>query len=424
MNDHMQGVSGALTDQDIVDLTQRPSDAFNEVVLQADYTTRAALSFYRFRQLGGDYYPPRKKLLSHQNWYMRVWYWIAGRPAHENENSHSGDERVQRSRKLSLDENTGRGVHYVSSHPKMPYLNLSIIALMIIFESATNAYFFAKQSEFGLAGGIFQAAAVSMANVAVSFFIIGYWGLRHISIPFDWNNFFSHRNFIFTAGIIAILIGLILTLLVNLSAAHYRNILDIAATGKPFPEGIEAKLFPNFLANKDVCDAVLIQSELGNTIGSAATNAMCRPLTIHSLDGLVLLALGLSIAAFAAFEGRRLDSPFPGFSDAARGIERARADLQHALYEFEETYSEIKAVILEAKFGPPNPDDPEEIYNLNRADGKDLSPKEKVLIRRTMATMVEPYIKLLESTEDGLSDEFGLEQEIIEQFKVKPKRDK
>ena len=55
MNDHAQNASGALTDQDIVDLTQRPSDAYNEVVLQADYTTRATLSFYRFRQLGGDY---------------------------------------------------------------------------------------------------------------------------------------------------------------------------------------------------------------------------------------------------------------------------------------------------------------------------------------------------------------------------------
>ena len=55
MSDQTPNMAGALTKEDIVDLTKRPSDAFNQVVLQADYTTRAALSFYRFRQLGGDY---------------------------------------------------------------------------------------------------------------------------------------------------------------------------------------------------------------------------------------------------------------------------------------------------------------------------------------------------------------------------------
>ena len=53
--------ANTLDEQDIVALTKRPSDAYNEVILQADYTTRAALSFYRFRQLGGDYHLPRKK---------------------------------------------------------------------------------------------------------------------------------------------------------------------------------------------------------------------------------------------------------------------------------------------------------------------------------------------------------------------------
>lgn len=414
MSDQATGAPGALTERDIVDLTKRPSDAFNEVILQADYTTRAALSFYRFRQLGGDYHPPRSKYLDTRPFYKRFLPIFFKRPVDEL----LEDGKTARSRKLSLDEATGRGVHYVSSHPKVPFLNISIIALMIIFESATNAYFFAQQSEFGLAGGIFQAAAVSLANVSVSFFVIGYWGLRHISMPFDWERPASRRNMIVIVGILAILIGLILVLLVNLSAAHYRNILDIRATGLAFPEGIEAKIFPNFLANKEVCAAVL-NSELGNSIGSAATNAMCRPLTIHSLDGLVLLALGLAISSFAAFEGRRLDSPFPGFSDAARGLERARSDLRDALYEFDESYVDIKAVILETKFGPADPEDPEDLYNLNRKDGKDLTASEKMTVRRTMTSMTAPYLELLRSTDSALSDEFGLEHDIVDQFRVK-----
>ena len=66
MSDQTASTNGALTDQDIIDLTRRPSDPFNEVVLQADYTTRASLSFYRFRQLGGDYRVKNERYEAHK----------------------------------------------------------------------------------------------------------------------------------------------------------------------------------------------------------------------------------------------------------------------------------------------------------------------------------------------------------------------
>lgn len=389
MYDETQSAPNTLDDQDIIDLTKRPNDAFNEVILQADYTTRAALSFYRFRQLGGDYHLPRKKKQK------------AATSAQD-----SDVEANPRHEKLKLNQTTGRGVHYISSHPKVPMLQMSIIALMIIFESAANAYFFAKQSEFGLAGGIFQAAAVSLANVATAFFIVGYWGMRHISMPIDWENIFSRRNLYVLMGLIAIIIGLSLVFLVNLSAAHYRNILDMQALGQSLPEGLPTTVLPHFIVNPAVCEEIL-KSPLGDTIGSAATNAMCRPFALHSLDAMVLFALGLAIAAFAAFEGRRLDSPFPGFSDSARGLERARVELRDALYDFEDSYADIKDVVLEVKYGEDGMED------------QDLSPREKMVIHRTMAEMMAPYQELLRTTDDGLSDEFGLEHKIIDQFKAK-----
>jgi len=389
MYDETPSAANTLDEQDIVALTKRPSDAYNEVILQADYTTRAALSFYRFRQLGGDYHLPRKKKQK------------ATASPQEGET-----EASPRHEKLKLNQTTGRGVHYISSHPKVPMLQMSIIALMIIFESAANAYFFAKQSEFGLAGGIFQAAAVSLANVATAFFIVGYWGMRHISMPIDWENIFSRRNLYVLMGLIAIIIGLSLVFLVNLSAAHYRNILDMQALGQSLPEGLPTTVLPHFIVNPAVCEEIL-KSPLGDTIGSAATNAMCRPFALHSLDAMVLFALGLAIAAFAAFEGRRLDSPFPGFSDAARGLERARVELRDALYDFEDSYDDIKEVVLEVKYGEDEMED------------KKLSPREKMIIHRTMAEMMAPYQELLRTTDDGLSDEFGLEHKIIDQFKAK-----
>ena len=390
MSDQTPNMAGTLTREDIVDLTKRPSDAYNQVILQADYTTRAALSFYRFRQLGGDYHLPAKRLKKQSE---------TGAPE-------PNAEQNPRHAKLKLGQNTGRGVHYISSHPKVPMLQMSIIALMIIFESAANAYFFAKESEFGLAGGIFQAAAVSLANVATAFFIVGYWGMRHISMPFDIDNIFSRRNLYVVMGLVAIIVGLSLVFLVNLSAAHYRNILDMQALGQELPADLPTKVLPHFIVDPAVCEKIL-SSPLGETIGSAATNAMCRPFALHSLDAMVLFALGLAIAAFAAFEGRRLDSPFPGFSDAARGLERARSDLQDALYDFEDSYEDVKELVLEVKYGPEEMDD------------KDLNAQEKMIIHRTMQEMVAPYQKLLRTTDDGLSDEFGLEHKIIDQFRVK-----
>ena len=389
MSDQAPNMAAALSEQDIVDLTQRPSDAYNEVVLQADYTTRAALSFYRFRQLGGDYHLPSKRR----------------KKTAETDDAAPSDQG-SRHPKLKLGQTTGRGVHYISSHPKVPMLQLSIIALMIIFESAANAYFFAKESEFGLAGGIFQAAAVSLANVATAFFVVGYWGMRHISMPFDRDNWFSRRNLYVVMGLVAIVVGLSLVFLVNLSAAHYRNILDMQALGQELPDDLPTTVIPHFIVDPAVCEKIL-SSPLGETLGSAATNAMCRPFALHSLDAMVLFALGLAIAAFAAFEGRRLDSPFPGFSDSARGLESARNDLRDALYDFEESYDDIKDMVLEVKFGEAGMED------------KDLSPQEKMIIHRTMRDMMAPYIKLLRTTADGLSDEFGLEHDIIDQFKVK-----
>lgn len=390
MSDQATGAPGALTERDIVDLTKRPSDAFNEVILQADYTTRAALSFYRFRQLGGDYHLPTKRK----------------KKTAETANPEADADQGARHPKLKLGQTTGRGVHYISSHPKVPMLQMSIIALMIIFESAANAYFFAKESEFGLAGGIFQAAAVSLANVATAFFIVGYWGMRHISMPFDTDNIFSRRNLYVVTGFVAIIVGLSLVFLVNLSAAHYRNILDMQALGQALPKDLPTVVLPHFIVDPAVCEKIL-SSPLGETIGSAATNAMCRPFALHSLDAMVLFALGLAIAAFAAFEGRRLDSPFPGFSDSARGLERARGELRDALYDFEDSYEDIKELVLEVKYGPEEMDD------------KDLNPQEKMIIHRTMQDMVAPYQKLLRTTDDGLSDEFGLEHDIVDQFRVK-----
>ena len=81
--------------------------------------------------------------------------------------------------------------------------------------------------------------------------------------------------------------------------------------------------------------------------------------------------------------------------------------MRDALYDFEDSYEDIKDVVLEVKYSEEGMED------------QDLSPREKMIIHRTMADMVAPYQELLRTTDDGLSDEFGLEHKIIDQFKAK-----
>lgn len=387
----------------------RPSAALDEVRLQADYLARSMTSFWRFRELGGGQRSPE-----------------AGPP--------------------KLGDHSGSGVHYVSDHPEVRILSLSFIFLLVIFESAANAYFFAKESEFGLFGGVFQAAAVSLANVATSYFIIGYWGLRHVSIPLrrggpanrdalavaglvlavigafytayagmnfgiGWSfgagalmmiagaaavtlfRIEDSRIYIKLFGLVAVGFGIIMVLLVNLSAAHYRNILDLQALGLEFPAGMQAVSFPRFFIDPEVCSAVL-GSEIGNTIGSAATNAMCRPFALHSLDAMVLFALGVAISALAAFEGRKADSAFPGLSDAARHFEGARRDLQFALEDYYDSYDDV-------------------MEEIEKDFGHTLSGSEKVGLKARMDAAIANYRAMLETADALLTDEFDVDPAIV-----------
>jgi len=368
--------SGEIADESVAYFARRPLPEFDRVVVKADYASRSALSFYRFRMLGGGQ-----------------------RDAAKEDNS-----------TLSAGHKPKYGAHYVSDHPKVRIHQLSIIALLVVFESAANAYFFAQQSEFGLAGGLFQAAAVSLANVAVSFFVIGFWGLRHITQPAPFMippNQWDRRQYIKIFGVLAIIIGVILVLLVNLSAAHYRNILDMQAVlASATPEEADSvyaalasntSTFPRFWIDADVCQAVL-GSDVGRDIGSAATSAMCRPLALHSLDAMVLFALGVAISALAAFEGRRSDSPFPGLSDTTRHFERAREDLEEALEDYYET--EEETVDLARKFAAEH--------------GVSFSQSKDIQLREAIRSRVARYAILLNTHPDMLAVEFDVPQKAVE----------
>ena len=420
-----------LSEDELKILAARPSPEYDEVVSQADYAARAMLSFYRFRQLGGSEVrrkPPRKRRPEAAN----------ADEAKTLRSEQNQQAETERRAKLKLGETALKGVHYVSDHPDVRLLQLSVVALLVLFESAANAYFFAQQSSFGLAGGVFQAAAVSLANVAVSFFVIGYWGLRHAATPAEnWMQpgSWDRRNFYKLFGFFAVVVGVILVLLVNLSAAHYRNLIDLKETGLFTGLGGEtmtdalgqlgkATSFPRFLIEESRCEAVL-GSPIGTDIGSAATNAMCRPFALHSLDAMVLFALGLAISALAAFEGRGADASFPGLSDAARQFERSREDLRFALEDY---YDAIDDLVIEARqIAEGIYDDEDDRPEGFRADERGYSKftrKDELLLRSMLASRVEFAQRLLATKRDILSDEFAVDMDIVDRItRVRDKRD-
>jgi len=379
--------AGAARERDIAYFANRPSPELDEVILQADYTARAALSFWRFRQLGGG--EAEMARITGED----------GKP-------------LKVARRPQVGSTTTLGIHYVSDHPEVRIFHLSFIALLVLFESAANAYFFALESDFGISGGLFQAAAVSLANVATSYFIIGFWGLRHLSIPWTWEWPLNRRHIIKVFAIVAIVFGVIMVLLVNLSAAHYRNLIDLKAAGLAAPTEFVTTL-PRFPIPAEVCEAVLT-SDIGQSIGSAATNAMCRPFALHSLDAMVLFALGMAISALAAFEGRKSDSPFPGFSDAARQFERARKDLQGALDDYYAAYPDVldeaEMIVGEVQAGEDGkPLLDEDGYPIRR-----LSGAQEIQLMRLLDERVAPYRMLLTSDPDLMRDEFGVPMEAVE----------
>lgn len=338
--------------EQVLYFAQRPTPEYDEVVLAGDYCLRSYLSFYRFRRTGGANV---KKDITSQPMY--------------------------------------RGVHYVSDHPPVRLFNLSLIALLVLFESAANAYFFSLNSDFGLLGGLFQAVAVSSANVAVAYFIVGFWGLRHITAP--WAYHWPKKFF----AIVAIVVGFTLVLTVNLAAAHYRNILDLQVTGLTPPE--TGSLWDFIPSAREWCAAVTGPANAGN-ISGAGGSALCRPFNLLSLDSIVLFCLGLAIAALAAFEGRRSDAAFPGLSDAARQLERAREDLRESLETYANSYEDVV----------------KDIKRLLQEDGEskgDFSPEDRVRVYRVLDERVARYRTLLTTPLKQLMEEFGL-QSMVDEF--------
>ena len=211
------------------------------------------------------------------------------------------DDRTASSRAGS--ENAPRGVEPINRaahYPKSHILHFSVLAGIVLVEGLANAYFFSKGSDLGLLGGWLQAITVSFTNVIAAFFIIGFIGLRHLSNP--------HRPLNRVLAGIGITVTAMALIALNLTAAHYRDLLEFNADALAMVSAGQAA--PLMLPVQDML-----------------TNGF----NIQTLEALLLLILGTTFAAIAAFKGRTFDDAIPGYGAVTRKAELAAADLKRSM---------------------------------------------------------------------------------------------
>lgn len=163
----------------------------------------------------------------------------------------------------------------------MTFLKWAFLGFLWVFESALNGSFLAKGSDQGLVGGISEAIGFASLNVfgALIFATIGARQMYHQSVV---------RKVI---GFISIIAWIIVTLVLNLALAHYR---EVAGT----------------LADQGG------QQVIGRLLQS--------PFELADINSWVLFGVGLIFAIGAFIDGLMLFDPYPGYGALQKRVDRAR----------------------------------------------------------------------------------------------------
>jgi hypothetical protein len=157
----------------------------------------------------------------------------------------------------------------------------SWLVLGFLFESCLNAFFLAKASEFGLAGGFAMAVAISSINICIAFFFAkSFQSAHHIE---------SKRSMF---GIMLMMFIVLMMFTVALFIGHYRSALD---------QEVENATFE-------------------------AVNAMSEnPFGISTFDSWMLVLVTVTIFSVVAFKFCKNDDVYPEYGEITRKMHKARS---------------------------------------------------------------------------------------------------
>ena len=197
-------------------------------------------------------------------------------------------------RKIDLDKfKMEHEITREASYPQSKILYIGIIMLILLSETALNAYFFAKGNELGLVGGAAQALIISLINVVSAFFLGGYL-VKKLNI--------AKKSSTLKYGVLTtLLVFVVLIFFFNLLVAHLRVQLGIDA------ETAYVEAIKTFMSN---------------------------PFSLNEFDSIILVLVGLLSFLIAFTDFYKMDDEYPGYGQLDRKY-------QDALIDFNELKEEL-----------------------------------------------------------------------------------
>lgn len=170
------------------------------------------------------------------------------------------------------------------NYPSSRTWHRGVLAMLVLVEAVLNGSLLARGLESGRIGGVTQAVIIAIVNVAVGV-LAGGIAVRNI----------VHRQLLRRIVAVAGLLSWIaFVVLFNLTVAHYRAAL----------------------AGDNPSDAGRL----------AVQQLLTEPLAIPDIGGWLLFFLGVGFSIGAAFDGWKMDDPYPGYGVLGRRREELSAD--------------------------------------------------------------------------------------------------
>jgi hypothetical protein len=161
-------------------------------------------------------------------------------------------------------------------------LNFGLLSFLFILETAGNATFFSATHPSGLIGAAFEAAAISIVNIAAGF-VLGILGFRYVQHP--------GRTKPFGAWLLVIVL-VALACVFNFSAAHYRDAFHMVPP-----------------------DADAFKSQASKI---ALANLITHKWMLEGFQSYLMVIVGLIVFFGAAYKGYTWSDPYPGYKSVYR----------------------------------------------------------------------------------------------------------
>ncbi|MCA0302516.1 MAG: hypothetical protein LCH95_08920 [Proteobacteria bacterium] len=178
---------------------------------------------------------------------------------------------------------------------KNPVLAFGILLVIFIGETAANSSFFSATHPSGLFGALFEAAAISLINLATGF-LLGIFPLRYIRLP---SMLWRIPMFVLTI----LLIGLAVAF--NFFAAHYRDAFS------EVPPDAE-----NFM---------LLASRM------ALASLLKGQYVLQGFQSYLMVLVGLLVFTYATYKGLSWLDPYPGYGSVYRRMQSRLQEYLHLI---------------------------------------------------------------------------------------------